>query len=181
MPPRIRRRMSQAGLVVGMTVGLAALFTPAVLPRHARATPRLVFNVSDSAPHGFYVVSTQSVARGDYVVTRLPAAVAALAAERRYLPANIPLLKHVAAVYGDHVCVRNGMVRVNGRELALTLTRDRQGRPLAAWAGCRVLAENEWFLLSTDNAASFDSRYFGPVPRAAAYGRAAPIWTWMTP
>lgn len=164
-----------------MAAGLAALFAPAVLSQHGQAAPRLVFNASDSAPRGFYTVSAGPVARGDYIVTRLPAAATALAAERRYLPANIPLLKHVAAMYGDHICVRDGIVRVNGRVLALTLTHDSQGRPLAAWAGCRVLAENEWFLLSTDNAASFDSRYFGPVLRAAAYGRAAPVWTWTTP
>ncbi|CAM4004462.1 S26 family signal peptidase [Bordetella tumulicola] len=173
--------MSQIGLLVCMTAGLAALFAPAMLSRHGRAAPRLVFNVSDSAPRGFYAVSTLPVARGDYVVARLPAAMAALAAERRYLPANIPLLKHVAAMYGDHVCVRNGMVRVNGKVLALTLTHDSQGRLLTSWVGCRILTESEWFLLSTDNAASFDSRYFGPVPRAAAYGRAAPVWTWTTP
>src|SRR3546814_4785798 len=94
---------------------------------------------------------------------------------------GVPLIKPIAASYGDHVCVRNGIVRINGRVVTLTLTHDRLGRPLTPWPGCRLLAEYEWFLLGTTHAASFDSRYFGPVPRTAAYGVAVPIWTWGEP
>ncbi|NYT68858.1 S26 family signal peptidase [Pusillimonas noertemannii] len=158
----------------GMALGLAALFAPVL----AMAPLRVVFNVSDSAPRGFYAVSAQPIRRGDYIVTRLPADIVAFAAERRYLPGNVPLLKRVAAAYGDHVCVRSGAVGINGRVVASTLARDSRGRPLAAWPGCRLLRENELFLLAGEHRASFDSRYFGPIVRAAAYGRAAPLWVW---
>ena len=115
---------------------------------------------------------------GDWIVTRLPAEVIRLAAERDYLPAGVPLLKRVAAISGDHVCARDAHVWINGVPRAAVLSMDRHGRPLQAWRGCRVLAAGELFLLSTARPASFDSRYFGPILRQAVHGRARPLWTW---
>ncbi|HWK71996.1 MAG TPA: S26 family signal peptidase [Burkholderiaceae bacterium] len=178
----------RALVLVGMVVGLAAIFAPGLLRTVAPAAgpagpadafaPRLVYNASDSVPRGFYVIRMQPPRMGDVILARLPAFAARLAAERHYLPAGVPLIKPIAAGYGDHVCVRNGIVRINGRMVTLTLTHDRLGRTLTAWPGCRLLGEDELFLLSTEHTASFDSRYFGPVPRTAAYGVAVPLWVW---
>jgi len=55
---------------------------------------------------------------------------------------------------------------------------DREGRPLPAWQGCRPLAPGEVFLLMANIPASFDGRYFGPIPRAAIIGRLVPLCTW---
>lgn len=178
----------RAVVLSGMAIGLAAIFGPGLLHTAAPAAdpagafaPRLVYNASDSVPRGFYTIRAQPPRVGDAILVRLPPPAARLAAERGYLPAGVPLIKPIAAGYGDHVCVRNGIVRINGRVVTLTLTRDRLGRPLASWPGCRLLAEHEWFLLGTEHAASFDSRYFGPVSRMAAYGVAVPAWTWSAP
>lgn len=184
----------RAAVLTGMAVGLAAIFAPGLLRAVVSATgpagpaapagafaPRLVYNTSDSMPRGFYAIRAQPPRVGDAILVRLPVSAARLAAERGYLPAGVPLIKPIAAGYGDHVCVRNGIVRINGRVVTLTLTHDRLGRPLASWPGCRLLGEDEWFLLSTEHTASFDSRYFGPVPRAAAYGVAVPLWVWGVP
>lgn len=175
---------TRVAVLVGMAAGLAVLLAPgllhAVSPQPA-AVPRLVYNATDSVPRGFYAIAAQPPGIGDLILTRLPASAARLAAERGYLPAGVPLIKPIAAGYGDHVCVRDGEVRINGHVVARTLAVDSQGRPLAAWSGCRLLAEGEWFLLSTENPASFDSRYFGPIPRAAAYGLAVPLWVWGAP
>lgn len=178
-PPRRRPGLALAG----MALGLAAIFAPGWLATlaPAAAKPRLIYNASASIPRGFYALTVQSPRVGDIILTRLPAAAAQLAAARRYLPINVPLIKPIAAGFGDLVCVRDGRVRINGRVVARTLAADSQGRPLAAWPGCRRLGPNEWFLLSTDNPASFDSRYFGPISRTAAYGRAVPLWVWNTP
>lgn len=178
----------RAVVLGGMAVGLAAIFGPGLLHTVAPAAgpagafaPRLVYNASDSVPRGFYAIRAQPPRVGDAILVRLPVPAARLAAERGYLPAGVPLIKPIAAGYGDHVCVRNGIVRINSRVVTLTLTHDLLGRPLASWPGCRLLTEHEWFLLGTAHAASFDSRYFGPVPRTAAYGVAAPVWIWGAP
>lgn len=165
-------------VLIAMAVGIAALFTPGRASPDRPGSLRLIFNASDSAPRGFYAVRSVAFAPGDWIVTRLPAHAVALAAARQYLPSNVPILKPIVAAYGDHVCVRDGLVRVNGRVLAVTRTYDRQGRALTAWPGCRLLAEDELFLLNPMHATSFDSRYFGPVQRMAAYGQAAPLWVW---
>ena len=134
---------------------------------------RLVYNASDSAPRGFYTVSPVHELRvGDYVVARLPEQVAQLAAARGYLPPSVPVLKQIAAREGQVVCVRNGVVRIDGKTVASTLQRDGFGRPLRAWSGCRPLVDGELFLLNAGNSASFDSRYFGPVDASFVRGRA---------
>lgn len=185
--PRLSRRptrRSRVAVLAGMAVGLAAVFAPGLLrpvsPTDGLAAyaPRLVYNASDSMPRGFYAIRVQPPSVGDAALVRLPAAAARLAVERGYLPAGVPLIKPIAAGYGDHVCVRHGIVRINGRLRTLTLTHDSQGRPLASWPGCRLLGPHEWFLLGTDHSASFDSRYFGPVAHAAVYGVAVPLWVW---
>ena len=55
--------------------------------------------------------------------------------------------------------------------------RDRRGRPLPIWQGCRVIANGEVFLMNWDEPASLDGRYFGPTPFSAIVGRAEPLWT----
>nr|WP_321272764.1 S26 family signal peptidase [Alcaligenes faecalis] len=93
------------------------------------------------------------------------------------LPPSAAICRPIALA-GDHVCARAGHVFVNGVAVARVLNHDRQGRPLVPWRGCRTLVDGEMFVLSTHHAASFDSRYFGPIPRTATVGMAVPIRTW---
>jgi len=156
-------------------MAVAALAVPYAL----QLPVRLIYNATASAPLGWYAVVPESSPRvGDLVVTHLPADIAALAAERQYLPASVPLLKPVAALAGQTVCVDLHCATVNGRTEARLLARDGRGRPLTPWPGCRQLRPGEVFLLSHDNPASFDSRYFGPIPISLVVGRAVPLWTW---
>lgn len=139
----------------------------------------LVYNPSDSAPRGWYAQRPVRALRpGTPVFARLPVDAARLAHRRGYLPQHLPILKRVGAVGGQHVCVQRGLVRIDGRTVALMRRHDGAGRPLAAWPGCRMLAPDEVFLFAAGNAASFDSRYFGPVGREAVFGEAVPLWTW---
>jgi conjugative transfer signal peptidase TraF len=149
------------------------------LPMVARPLPRLVYNASASAPLGFYrLLSTGHLAPGDLVLAHLPEAAARLAADRRYLPLSVPIVKRVAALAGDFVCADSGVVVSNDRLAAATLAIDREGRPLPAWHGCRPLAPGEVFLLMPNIPASFDGRYFGPIPTTAIIGRLVPLCTW---
>ena len=54
--------------------------------------------------------------------------------------------------------------------------QDRNAEEVSA--ACRALRPGEVFLLAPGSAASFDGRYFGPVPDSAVFGEAVPLWTW---
>jgi conjugative transfer signal peptidase TraF len=147
------------------------------IPMIANPRPRLVWNATESAPVGLYRVDpAAAVSRGDLVLAKLPASLRRLAARRRYLPSNVPLVKRVAALDGDVVCAWGNTVAANGMPVARRLFDDRAGRPLPHWEGCRIL-DREVFLLMQDVPASFDGRYFGPVPASSVLGRLAPLWT----
>jgi conjugative transfer signal peptidase TraF len=110
------------------------------------------------------------------VVSQMPSAWRQLASSRRYLPANVPLLKRVAAIPGDTVCAREAEIWINGHATARRLAKDGLGRPMPAWSGCRRLGRNELFLLMAESPASFDGRYFGPTARTGIIGRAHLLW-----
>ena len=159
-------------------LGIAALAWPSVHTPIAR----IVYNPSDSVPRGWYRIGPlYSLHVGSIVLARLPAEAAELAAQRRYLPEHIPLLKRVGAMSPQQVCIEKHIVRIDGVAEAVARTVDGRGRPLSAWQQCRRLHDGELFLLSATNPASFDSRYFGPVAVSAVIGSAQPLWTWGTP
>ena len=171
---RLRARIVLAAL---SACGLAALAWASFV----RPAARLVYNPSDSVPVGWYrIESADSLPRplsvGSIVLARLPGDVAALAAQRGYLPAHIPLLKRVGALAPQHVCIVGGVVQIDGVPAAAVLPTDRMGRLLPSWPQCRRLHPSELFLLSTTNPASFDSRYFGPIAASAVIGVAQPIY-----
>jgi conjugative transfer signal peptidase TraF len=164
--------MTITGSMVGMLIGIAALVASSCI----KPTLRIVYNASDSAPRGWYAVGRPDhIDVGDYVVARLPDGVATFAAGRGYLARSIPVLKRVAAIGGQHVCVREGVVFIDGVPVADTLNADRRERPLAAWSHCRRLVSGELFLLNTSALESFDSRYFGPLDASFVRGRAIPL------
>lgn len=101
-----------------------------------------------------------------------------LAADRHYLPANVPLVKRVAAMPGDRVCARGNLIFVNGKPAAARLKTDALGRVMPWWQGCLRLGANQLLLLMTDSPASFDGRYFGASDSRHLIGRAHPLWTW---
>ena len=176
--PRPRsRRCARLVLATLSAAGLASLaWASFVSP-----LPRFVYNPSDSVAVGWYRVDPRQPGAsaphvGSLVLVPLPPTAAALAARRGYLPWGIPLLKPVAAVAPQQVCISDGIVRIDGVPMAAVLRRDGMHRPLRAWPSCRRLRPGELFLLSTTNPASFDSRYFGPVHAFAVLGIAHPVW-----
>jgi len=146
---------------------------------HWHIVPRFIYNPSASAPRGWYQVSPAvGLKVDDYVLANLSPSVKRLAAERGYLPESVPLLKRIGALADQFVCVRRHSLWVDGRLAATALTHDGRGRELVAWPDCRVLAPDEILLVSRDNSASFDSRYFGPIRVTQVIGKASPLWVW---
>lgn len=142
----------------------------------AKPSPWLVWNVSASAPIGLYRIVAGAPARGDLTLATPPEFIAGLAAERGYLPYNVPLVKRVAAQPREHVCAFYEAIIIGGEIVARRLDTDGQARKLPWWHGCRSLGDHEVFLLGADAANSFDSRYFGPVPVKNVIGRIVPLW-----
>lgn len=144
---------------------------------YLRPHPRLLWNASASAPTGLYHVHPGTSPRvGQFAVILPPPAISRFMAARHYLPEGTPLLKRIAATAGARIC-RNGLaITIDDRLAAVAQDRDRQGRALPHWQGCRTLQRNELFLLNaaTD---SFDGRYFGPIPTRTVIGSATPILT----
>jgi conjugative transfer signal peptidase TraF len=169
-----RRQRKLFHLRLGI-LGSAALVLLAV-PTVYGPVPRLVWNASASAPLGLYWVwPGEAPARGEMVIAWAPPRWRVLAAERHYLPANVPLVKRVAAVRGDLVCASGPEVSVNGVRVATRLPRDPSGRALHWWQGCRRLSPHEYLLLM-DAPGSFDGRYFGISASHDLVGRARLIW-----
>ncbi|MDH4744230.1 S26 family signal peptidase [Sphingomonas sp. CBMAI 2297] len=156
-------------------LGGAALVLLTVPPVYGPA-PRLVWNASASAPIGLYWVwPGDAPARGEMAIAWPPPRWRSLAAERHYLPANVPLVKRVAAVRGDLVCASGPQVSVNGVRVATRIAHDPSGRALPWWQGCRRLSPHEYLLLM-DASGSFDGRYFGISAGRDLVGRARLIW-----
>jgi conjugative transfer signal peptidase TraF len=144
----------------------------------AHPAPRLLWNATASAPLGLYAVAPDvELQNGDWSAVQPPPAVAAWLARAGYLPPRTPLLKQVAAVGGQLVCRVGVRILVDGRRMAVARARDRRGRPLPSWHGCRRLRADQVFLLNAPTD-SLDGRYFGPTARTQLRGRARPLLVW---
>ena len=170
-----RRRRGRGRPRAVFTLALLGLGLVGLAPL-ARPAPWLVWNASASAPIGLYRVLPGKLLRGDLVLVHTPDSVRQLAAERGYLPQNVPLVKRIAALDGDVVCAAGDAISVNGRFVAERLARDQLGRLLPSWNGCHLLDDGEVFLLMEGVPDSFDGRYFGQIPAAAIIGRLVPLW-----
>lgn len=149
-----------------------------IITAFVRPSPRLIWNASASVPTGLYRLrGIASPKAGDLVAAMPPAALSDYLAQRHYLPRGVPMLKHVAAVAGQRICRDGRAIFVDRRRIGGARERDRLGRPLPVWTGCRLLRPGEIFLMNPAVPDSFDGRYFGPVPVTTIVGRIAPVWT----
>jgi type IV secretory pathway protease TraF len=134
--------------------------------------PIFLYPFTSSPLPGLYIRSFESPTVG--AILAFPAPQAA----RRYKASigeevreEFLFMKPVIAGPGDHVCHRpeNG-IYVNDLGIAPAAMHDRTGRSLPPMAGCRHMAKDEFFTLSTDAPISFDSRKFGPIRSSQTLG-----------
>lgn len=166
--------MSRFGYVMATyfaTMGVAiAAFLPLPL--------KLIWNASASAPLGLYAIDSDELPQtADLLAVDAPEPLATFLAERGYLPRGVPLMKRVAGVAGQRVCRTGRTISVDGIDMAEALDRDRLGRALPSWQGCRVIAVGAIFLMNWQVRDSLDGRYFGPVSTDTIIGRATPLYT----
>lgn len=142
------------------------------------APTKLIWNASASTPIGFYSVEPAGrLEVTDLVAVDAPEPIASFLADGGYLPRDTPLLKRVLGLPGQTVCRTGLRITVDELEMGTALERDRIGRPLPDWQGCRVIADGEIFLMNWEVSDSLDGRYFGPIPASSVIGRALPLWT----
>jgi conjugative transfer signal peptidase TraF len=163
----------RTGALFVMAVGVAFI----TFTMTARPMPRLLWNASASVPIGLYGIEPAGKLTVANLVVAAAPKLATFFAERGYLPLGVPLIKRILALPGQSVC-RNGLlITVDGKAVGTALAQDSRGRELPVWQGCRLIARDEVFLMNTDEAASLDGRYFGPIPFTSIVGRALPLWT----
>lgn len=134
-----------------------------------------IVNESPSLARGLYLRAPTNPTAGAIVALPPPASARAYLAGLGF-PPSVLLLKRIAAVEGEKVCIENGAL-ITPRAVKPVRAKDRRGRALPSWEGCGRLAPGEVFLLG-DTDESFDSRYFGPVRTADLRGvfRASILW-----
>jgi conjugative transfer signal peptidase TraF len=141
-------------------------------------------NASASLPIGLYRISADESAR---LVEFCPAEpFGSLSSSRGYRAQGDcpdgaePLMKPIVAVSGDIVRLSTSGVAVNGHLLRNSAPRavDTKNRPLQHWPfGTYAVAPGTVWVISSYNARSFDSRYFGPVNISAIRSRLRPLLT----
>jgi conjugative transfer signal peptidase TraF len=142
-----------------------------------RPAPQLIWNSSASVPIGLYAVHPIDVPySGELVLVRPPRNIASFLHERGYLAMGLPILKHILALPGQSVCRSGRTIIVDEMTVGDALDRDRRGRSLPVWQGCRIVGEGEVFLMNRQSESSFDGRYFGLLPTSTIVGRLTPLW-----
>ncbi|WP_421699817.1 S26 family signal peptidase [Ancylobacter sp.] len=166
--------MSRAPYVIMTTVASVGVAYAASLP-----TPlKLIWNVSASVPVGLYSVEpADALEITDLVAVMPPPPLAAFLIGRGYIGEGTPLLKRVMGLPGQDVCRLGNAITVDGVPLGDALPRDRMGRDLPVWQGCRRIEPGHLFLMNPDVGDSLDGRYFGPISDGTVIGRAMPLLT----
>jgi len=153
------------GLVVGSIAAVCSVF----------ARPLIIYNATDSLPHGIYrVIKQQTYERGDLIVFPVPEQVRSLVIERGWLKPESYLIKLVAAKTGEDMWITCGQVFVNGKPFGTVKKQDRQGLPLPSLVFNDALSPGKIAVLQRSDD-SFDSRYFGMIDERDIIGRAVPI------
>ncbi len=164
--PTMRRHLLLVAALIGVVGALLC----------QGADPQIIHNASPSAPVGFYWRVRHSPAIGDFVTVQAARVAPDYARLRNFADPSDRFIKRVAAVGGDSVCARGNAVTIRETTSLPRAMRDRQGRTLPLWSGCRMLRPDEVFLAG-DTPDSFDSRYWGPVPTQVVDG----VWTPIQP
>lgn len=154
---------------------LAVLFVAVSVLKHFGYG--ISYQFSRSMPEGFYLYSplTHQIHRNEIVLFRPPAWVDAYLINHGWLHQHMLMMKQVMALPGDHFCIRNHAVYINGDKIAPVLSDYAPGKPLPKLHYCQVVPANQYVLMSTHINRSFDARYFGPINRHHIIERAWPL------
>lgn len=132
-------------------------------------------NVTSSVAVGVYRASPvpNALARGQLVIIPTPAASVV-----SWLIPGVGLLKPVAAIAGDEVCVSQGLLWIRGESYGPVLSSSHgYALPRFLEDGCLQIPQGSVFLASRVDR-SYDSRYFGTRALTEIQAVAIPLVTW---
>lgn len=165
-----------------LTIALMSAAAVLVALSFADRTPKLIWNRTQSVPEGLYSLTqpTAPLERGSLVAYLPEPREAQWLEDRGAVGRGWPLLKRVAGLEGDEVCVLDDRLLINGHPAAVLLAADSRGHTLPRPSGCQRLGPAEVLLLA-DHPRSLDGRYFGTQELSRVLGEARPIWQLQEP
>lgn len=178
------RLLSRQGLII-----FAGAVLIATLATGARVERLVLVATDSSCPIGIYRIVHKPLAHGELIEACLPAAIARYGMARGYIRSGTctngsePVIKIIGATAGDQVELSREAIRVNDIALPGSITRsvDTRGRSVRSIArGAYLTSANEVWILGLHDARSWDSRYFGPIPRESIVGAVQPVFALPT-
>jgi type IV secretory pathway protease TraF len=164
-------------------LGVSVLLLTAI-PTLLHVQPPLLLQLTGSEPPGVYCLRPLPavLTTGLLVTLPVPPSVEDLVFGQGWLPrswmgAEVVLVKTIAALAGDAVCLDDTGVWINGVWQA-SVSRELGGVALPVIRGCWTLADGEVFLFSKHLDRAFDGRYWGLSSRTQLQRVAVPLWTW---
>jgi len=137
--------------------------------------PQLFYvNVSPSLPIGFYKIKETSSLEKGAIIAFFPPEKVHFLQVRNWLSLDIPILKPVVALDGDHCCIQNKELKINGKKYCEIAKIDTEGLDLPQIDFCRDLTKNEIWVGSNRIKNSFDSRYFGVIQKTKILAMVTP-------
>ena len=110
----------------------------------------------------------------ELVAVRPPEPLATFLDLNGYLPTGVPMLKRVLALAWTNRLPKRAHDHRRRIEMGQARDRDSRGRPLPVWQGCRVVGEDELFVMNWQSEDSLDGRYFGPLPHRPSSAKRCP-------
>lgn len=141
------------------------------------AQPKLIWNRTESVPRGLYVLSSPQapLERGQLVAYLPTQDEAQWLEELGAIGPGWPILKRVAGLEGDDICVHSDSLLINRQLAAKIVQTDHHAHELPRRLGCQRLGSGDVLLLG-DHASSLDGRYFGAQPSNRILGQAKLVW-----
>lgn len=144
--------------------------------------PDVRINYTPSMPKGLYRIKPLPPAitlhKGDIILYPVPEEVEAIIYGRHYLRRGVPLMKPIAALAGDKVCIDHHTLTINQVAIGRVFDVDSNGEVIPHKEGCYILKAGQILPISTYYERSFDGRYHGPISKKMLIGIAEPLLIW---
>lgn len=147
---------------------LAALAMLALFCQLIHQKYGLRYQISPSMPKGWYEIHymPQPIQRHSLIVFKAPEPYEDFLLSHHLIPDNGELLKEVIAVPGDTACIKHHQLWVNSKAIAKQNPDIINDKTIPKENFCGTLSSEEYLVLGPFHPRSYDSRYFGPIPKA---------------